>query len=90
MNTDSIVFFKDSGTVDAEACRDAETEIENCGSMGEAVIILKHLFAFCLEQGFIAAKAISDKKVRKLFVFAHVPFGITFSEFGQKALLFYF
>lgn len=31
--------------------------------MGEAVIILKYLFGFCLEQGFIAAKAINDKKV---------------------------
>lgn len=48
---------------DAEACRDAETEIKNCSSIGEAVIILSHLFGFCLEQGFIAAKAISDKKV---------------------------
>uniref|UniRef100_A0A0R3S2S3 WD_REPEATS_REGION domain-containing protein n=1 Tax=Elaeophora elaphi TaxID=1147741 RepID=A0A0R3S2S3_9BILA len=54
--------YKDSGTVDAEACHDAETEIKNCSSIGEAVIILKHLFGFCLEQGFIAAKAISDKK----------------------------
>uniref|UniRef100_A0A1I7VVW0 WD_REPEATS_REGION domain-containing protein n=1 Tax=Loa loa TaxID=7209 RepID=A0A1I7VVW0_LOALO len=53
---------EDSGTVDAEACRDAETEIKNCSSIGEAVIILKHLFGFCLEQGFIAAKAISDRK----------------------------
>nr|CDQ00863.2 BMA-KLP-12, isoform a [Brugia malayi] len=53
---------KDSGMEDAEACRDAETEIKNCSSIGEAVIILSHLFGFCLEQGFIAAKAISDKK----------------------------
>ncbi|KAL3982083.1 WD domain G-beta repeat family protein [Acanthocheilonema viteae] len=56
------VISEDSGTVDAEACRDAETEIKNCSSIGEAVIILNHLFGFCLEQGFIAAKALSDKK----------------------------
>ncbi|MCP9266058.1 Kinesin-like protein [Dirofilaria immitis] len=55
--------IKDSGMIDAEACRDAETEIRNCSSIGEAVIILKYLFGFCLEQGFIAAKAISDKKL---------------------------
>ncbi|VDK75189.1 unnamed protein product [Litomosoides sigmodontis] len=57
-----IIWAADSGTADSEACRDAETEIKNCSSIGEAVIILKHLFSFCLEQGFIAAKAISDKR----------------------------
>ncbi|EJW80294.1 hypothetical protein WUBG_08794, partial [Wuchereria bancrofti] len=57
-----IPMRQDSGMEDAEACRDAETEIKNCSSIGEAIIILNHLFGFCLEQGFIAAKAISDKK----------------------------
>uniref|UniRef100_A0A8R1TTR4 WD_REPEATS_REGION domain-containing protein n=1 Tax=Onchocerca volvulus TaxID=6282 RepID=A0A8R1TTR4_ONCVO len=58
----------DSGTVDAETCHDAEMEIKNCSSIGEAVIILKHLFGFCLEQGFIAAKALSDKKEAELLI----------------------
>ncbi|VDN24713.1 unnamed protein product [Gongylonema pulchrum] len=55
-------YFKDSGAADAEACRIAEQEIYNCSSFGQAAVILKYLFGYCLEQGFVAAKAISDRK----------------------------
>lgn len=37
--------------------------IEKCSNLEETKLVIQHFFDYCLEQGFIAAKALTDQKV---------------------------